>query len=127
MKPLPPEIRATVIELDAGQCRWPGCSRPATEIAHLHSRGMDGTPDGRRDDPRNLMCACWIHARYTDGDPAGTSWGAYVDAHYQLLGYQQARRLIAHQELLAWRRAEALRAHLERTRSWACYGQPPSV
>ena len=124
MKPLDPETRALVIELDGGMCRWPGCGHPATEIAHLHSRGSGGTPDGRRDDPRNLACMCWRHARYSDGETAGLGRGAYDAAHYRLLGHQLARHLLAHPDRLAWERARALTAHLEATRSWA-QPEPP--
>jgi len=63
------------------------------------------------------MCACYRHARYTDGETGGDAYGYYLDAHYTLLG-RQARHLAAHPERLAWARAEALGRHLARVRSW---------
>jgi hypothetical protein len=123
VKPLDPATRALVIELDGGACQWPGCEHPATEIAHLHSRGMGGTPDGARDHPTNLMCACWRHARYTDGETGDGSWAEYADAHYRLLG-RQARHLLVHPDRLAYARAEHLRGLLAARRSWADLPNP---
>lgn len=44
---------------DGGRCRWPGCDcrqrRLSVEMAHVAAKGMGGTPDGRRNDPRNLI------------------------------------------------------------------------
>lgn len=44
---------------DGGRCRWPSCDcrqrRLSVEMAHVASKGMGGTPDGRRNDPRNLI------------------------------------------------------------------------
>lgn len=44
---------------DGGKCRWPHCEcrrrRLPVELAHVESKGMGGTPDGRRNDPRNLI------------------------------------------------------------------------
>jgi hypothetical protein len=72
------------------------------------------------------MCACWLHARYTDGEPAGRGWGAYADALWRLLG-PKARHVLAHPERIGFEVAEALRTHLERTRSWASYGVTPNA
>lgn len=44
---------------DGGRCRWPFCDcrhkKLSVEMAHVEAKGMGGTPDGRRNDPRNLI------------------------------------------------------------------------
>jgi hypothetical protein len=53
--------KAEAKRLDGGRCRWPHCvckGKEGTERAHLTAKGMGGTPDGSRNDPRNLISIC---------------------------------------------------------------------
>lgn len=52
-------------------CEWPGCPAPASELAHLHSKGMGGKRGRVVDTLDNVIAACWLHARITDGEGAG--------------------------------------------------------
>lgn len=126
------DLRTAVFEAYGPLCEWPGCSDPGKELAHLTSRGMGGSK--HRDTVPNVMVACWLHARITDGEGAGhrALWSRRVDpveetlSMFDLVGYSE--RLGAKREAyraravgnfagsLAWHRAEALREHLERTR-----------
>ena len=53
------DAKAEAKRADGGRCRWPGCDcrqrRLPLEMAHVEAKGMGGTPDGRRNDPRNLI------------------------------------------------------------------------
>lgn len=69
-------LRAGVWEMTGGRCEWPGCDRSATELAHIHPRGMGHT--GYRDTFDNVMAACDLHARVTDME--------HPDAHDQWAG-----------------------------------------
>lgn len=46
-------------------CEWPGCGQWAVEMAHIHPRGMGHK--GARDVMDNVMRACELHARVSDG------------------------------------------------------------
>lgn len=62
--------RRQVHEAAGWRCEWPTpirCSRRSVEVAHLQSKGMGGSK--HRDDTGNVMAACEIHARITDGQP----------------------------------------------------------
>lgn len=101
----PSELRALIHELDGEHCCWPTCPHRGTEIAHFHSKGMGGTPDGRRNavDCQGLMC--YPHARMSDGlQPGG--WPAYKRAHQALLGDDYEERITP--DRVAYERAEAL-------------------
>lgn len=80
-------LRAGVWEMTGGMCEWPACHHRATEMAHIHPRGMGHT--GYRDTFDNVMAACSLHARVTDdgshdawsdihGGYPGTMYGARV-------------------------------------------------
>lgn len=63
-------LRERVMELAGWRCEWPTpdrCERRAVEVAHLQSKGMGGS--SKRDGWGNVMAACEIHARVTDGLP----------------------------------------------------------
>ena len=128
-------LRIAVFEAYGPLCEWPGCSDPGTELAHLTSRGMGGSKT--RDTVENVMVACWLHARITDGEGAGNHalWRRRVDpvdetlAMFDLSGYSnrmgakievyRARKVGDFPSSLAWHRAEALREYLALTRPFA--------
>jgi len=50
-------------------CEWPDCGERAAEMAHIHPRGMGHK--GARDTLDNVMRACSLHARVSDGIGSG--------------------------------------------------------
>ena len=50
---------------DGRTCRWPRCEYRKVvqplDAAHVHGKGMGGTPDGRRNVRENLMAICRLH------------------------------------------------------------------
>lgn len=111
-------LRAGVWEMTGGVCEWPGCHHRATELAHIHPRGMGHT--GYRDTFDNVMAACWLHARITDmehpdahdqwstlvhalGDTTESVLGAMIDAWDAKSSTFDARAMLA--ELVARSRA----------------------
>ena len=121
------DLRAAVFEAYGPRCEWPGCSEAGVELAHLTSRGMGGSKT--RNVVSNVMVACWLHARITDGLGAGSlpALRRRIDPKTEtlemmdLIGYEG--RLLYRRALregdyagLAHHRAEALRGHLAQTR-----------
>ena len=98
-------LRAEVFARARGYCEWPTCVEPASELAHLHSRGMGGSAEA--DSADNVMAACWLHARITDGHhPASKDETVRM---FSRVGY--AWEWVGS---VAWHRAEALRMWLTR-------------
>ena len=68
-------LRSQVWEMSGGRCEHPveegRCREPATELAHIHPRGMGHK--GARDYLGNVMAACPLHARSTD-DLSSSEW-----------------------------------------------------
>lgn len=100
-----PELHAHIWDRDHGACIWPHCGQPAREIMHFHSRGMGGTPDGRRDDPSNMGLGCYDHARISDGQIGTGGRAQYRRAHLDLLGQDYIEMP---DNRIAYERAEAL-------------------
>lgn len=98
-------LRAQTFERAGGYCEWPTCTDRAEELAHLHSKGMGGSRTANRLD--NVMAACWLHARITDGHhPASKDETIRM---FGRLGYEW--NWVGS---LAWHRAEALANYLRR-------------
>lgn len=98
-----------LIERDGPGCMWPGCRMRATEKAHFHSKGMGGTPDGRRDTIDNQGGMCFRHARISDGlQPNG--WPDRKQALQALLGSDFEERIPV--DRWAYETAEALKARI---------------
>lgn len=121
------DLRNAVFEAYGPECEWPGCHEAGKELAHLTSRGMGGSKT--RDTVSNVMVACWLHARITDGEGAGNHalFSRRIDPGLEtlemmvLVGYPGRLVYAGHRREkdlagMAWHRAEALREHLERTR-----------
>ncbi len=110
------ELRVEVFALANGMCEWPGHDTvPATELAHLHSKGIGGRPSANA--LLNGMAACADHARITDGLYAGGGKRQYVEAHAEL-GIVIGKSVMADAGI-GWARSEKLREHLEESRNWA--------
>ncbi|MFH2072756.1 MAG: hypothetical protein ABIJ75_07905 [Actinomycetota bacterium] len=107
-----------LIELDGPNCVWPRCTEPAVERAHFHSKGMGGTPDGRRDSIENQGGMCHSHARISDGEYGSGGRAQYVEAHNILFGGMWPVGWEATGSL-AWERAEALMIVVAEKRGWA--------
>lgn len=103
-----------LVEVDGPGCVWPQCRMRATEKAHFHSKGMGGTPDGRRDSIKNQGGMCWHHARMSDGlQPDG--WPDFVQQHTALLGEGWEARIPMNR--WGFERAEALTRLVARRRA----------
>lgn len=60
-----PELRQREIRRSGGVCRWPGCTHPGEELAHLEHRGMGGRTSVNR--PDNVAWLCRQHHHDFDG------------------------------------------------------------
>ena len=105
-------LRAQAMERANGKCDL--CDEWGTALTHIHSSGMGGTPDGRRDRLSNLLWCCPRHAAYTDGETYG-DFERYREWHEALLGEVWSR---LNGPGLAYRRAEALARLVERRYGW---------
>ncbi len=59
------ELRAVIFDFAHGICEWTACGQPATELAHMTSKGAGGSK--YRDIESNVFAACPAHARVSDG------------------------------------------------------------
>lgn len=111
-------LREAVLVRARGRCEWPearveavagyrivACGRPMIELAHLHSRGMGGSVEA--DQLNNVIAACAVHARVTDGIGPGANIA--TEAMFRVVGYGEDWTVGA----FAWHRAEALRQYVE--------------
>lgn len=111
------KLHATLREL-VSECEWPRCQLHGAEVAHLTSRGMGGTPDGRRNTLDNVAWLCTDHARISDGLYGSGGPDQYDHAHAVLLGPAWLATGRGHPRL-AYLRAEALRQLVRSSRGWA--------
>ena len=108
----PSELRAVLVDA-VGGWEWPQCwDTDGLELAHLTSRGMGGTPDGRRNVLDNVALLCHDHARISDGLTGSGGAAQYAAAHRALFGGDR------HLDYglagsLAHERADALRKRLK--------------
>lgn len=114
------DLRSVVVDAYGPLCEWPGCGRPFEELAHLTSRGMGGSKT--RDEVGNVMLACWLHARITDGEGANRVAQVHPVAEtvemFRRVGYEYPND----PNRLAYHRAEALRRYLAETRPFTIEG-----
>ena len=112
MNSAPSELRAVLIDA-VGACEWPQCpDTGGLELAHLVSRGMGGTPDGRRNVLANVALLCHDHARISDGLVGSGGTAQYGEAHRVLFGSRHLLVSFGLDGSLAFERAEALRVVL---------------
>jgi len=100
------ELRARALQRD-GWCRWPGCPNNATELAHLHSKGIGGRPSAQTLD--NVAMMCPDHARISDGEYGSGGRAQYEREHRKL--WEAAAWFVPAsppKAEWAWWRAEAL-------------------
>ncbi len=116
--PEPATLRRQLRDIATG-CEWPECERPGAEVAHLRSRGMGGTPDGRRNVLSNVAWLCYDHARMSDGHQPRQRSPVNVERSYvALLGADVYGRAVV-ARTVSYERTEALRRHVADVRGWA--------
>ncbi len=105
-------LRETARVRSAGRCDWPGHRGHAgDELAHFHSIGSGGNPDGSRDLPNNWGFLCRDSARVSDGEHGSGGAVQYRLFMIQLLGARVFDGMTVDRR--GWERAEALRRHIE--------------
>ncbi len=106
------ELREMVRVRSAGVCEWPQHERHAgDELAHAHSIGRGGNPDGSRDVWNNVAWLCTDSARVSDGEHGSGGAVQYRLFMIQLLGAGVFGGMTVDRR--GWERAEALRRHIE--------------
>lgn len=62
------QLRAELVEVAGGRCEWPYCKDAGQEMAHLHHRGMGGSPSANT--LPNVALLCRRHHDLLDGRTA---------------------------------------------------------
>ena len=96
-----------------GCCDWPGHRTHAgEELAHFHSVGRGGNPDGSRHVLSNVGFLCADSARVSDGEHGSGGAVQYRQFMIQLLGAVVFDGMTLDRR--GWERAEALTRHIRR-------------
>lgn len=106
------ELRREVVIRSGGRCEWPNHYHSGDELAHFHSKGSGGNPDGSRNVLSNTGFLCHDAARVSDGEHGSGGAMQYRDFMIDLLGVRLFTQLPM--SFVGWERAEALKRHIEK-------------